>query len=486
MEGEISSRLYKLKFYCQICNKQLKDKDGFNCHLNSNYHKQNLEIVADNPQFYINNYSKEFETGFMDILKRHYPRHWVIANKVYQEYISDKNSTHMNATKWTTLTGFIKHLEANGKIQLQDELKDKDIKEVKIKYVDNTPQGIAEKSKLEKKKKEELYLQKLNKKKIEEQIQRDKEFENKKTALIQQKKDNSDYNKVKEDDGDRKRMGNSRDSNHNLIDHNKKIEISLNITEKPKVNLLLNAKKDKEKNYHKSIDFSFERKYNEKDNALKSIIDNFDRKINKNQIDKIKIDIKLNEANAYDKDNDSKNEKLLNKKTHRENAGYEEIKNVKSSNTNNIKGKFYSDFLDDDEESQKEKAETKDYFDKEDPWIKKDLIVRIKDANLAEGLYFDAKSLIIKVYDEFLAEVKVIDTETILRIDQEFLQPVIPKINSVVEILYGQNKGEIGILKEIDEYYKTALIDVNRDIIDEIINVHLNGICKLNHKKEAQ
>lgn len=478
MEGESSSRLYKLKFYCQICNKQLKDKDGFNCHLNSNYHKQNLEIVADNPQFYINNYSKEFETGFTDILKRNHSKHWVSANKVYQEYIGDKNSTHMNATKWTNLTGFIKHLEATGKIELQEEINDKDIKEVKIKFVDNTPQGIAEKSKVDKKKKEELYFEKLKERKIQEQMQRDKEFEKRKIELkqkngkekekelLESQKKNIDFSKQQE--------------NNNKA--NEKIEISLNIAEKPKVNLKdkinLNIKKDKEKDLNLKGKIGKDEKDN---NALKSIIDNFDREINKNKSEKRSFDIKLSEAN--DK-NISNNEKLLNKKTFRENAEYEEILNIKSLNSKNIKNKK-NIFSEENEEADKEKV-AKDFFDKEDPWIQKNLIVRIKDANLAQGLYHDAKAFIIKVYDEYLAELKISDTEIILRVDQEFLEPVIPKVNSVVQILYGTNKGKVGILKEISEFSKSALIDVSTDNFDEIIYVDLDGICKVNYKKEDE
>jgi len=66
-----------------------------------------------------------------------------------------------------------------------------------------------------------------------------------------------------------------------------------------------------------------------------------------------------------------------------------------------------------------------------------------------------------------------------LRIDQEFLEPIIPKLNSHVEILYGKNKGKIGILKQVYENTKTALLETSIDNIDEIFHVYLNGICKV-------
>jgi DNA/RNA-binding protein KIN17 len=66
-----------------------------------------MRLVLDNPNKIIGEYSKEFEKGYVDILARKYRNKIVDSNKVYGQYISDKSHTHMNATKWTTLTGFI-------------------------------------------------------------------------------------------------------------------------------------------------------------------------------------------------------------------------------------------------------------------------------------------------------------------------------------------------------------------------------------------
>ncbi len=118
-----SSGLSKQKYFCQMCNRQCNDRDGFNCHLKSNTHRINMEIVAENPDEFINKYSYEFQRGFLDIAKRSYTNIFVSANKVYQEYISDKFATHLNATRWTTLTGFIKSMEAKGKLEIKSTVK---------------------------------------------------------------------------------------------------------------------------------------------------------------------------------------------------------------------------------------------------------------------------------------------------------------------------------------------------------------------------
>jgi DNA/RNA-binding protein KIN17 len=177
--------IYKLKYFCQICDKQCRDKDGFNCHIKSSTHKKNLEIVSQNPDQFINKFSSDFESTFLDILKRNYSNIYISANKVYQEYIEDKDSIHLNATKWATLSAFIKHLHSIGKIHIQATEK-----ETKIKYIDITPDNYREKEMQEKKQKDEIYLQR----------KREKEFE-KYNKLVEKKpieNDEVDVNKLKD------------------------------------------------------------------------------------------------------------------------------------------------------------------------------------------------------------------------------------------------------------------------------------------------
>ncbi len=50
----------------------------------------------------------------MELLRRRYGTRRVNANQVYQEYISQKDHLHMNATKWLSLTGFVKYLGKQG------------------------------------------------------------------------------------------------------------------------------------------------------------------------------------------------------------------------------------------------------------------------------------------------------------------------------------------------------------------------------------
>jgi DNA/RNA-binding protein KIN17 len=156
------SQLFKQKYFCQICDRQCRDKDGFICHMNSNTHKLNMERVAQNPEEYINNYSFQFEKDFLDVLKRLSHSSYISANRVYQEYITDKTATHMNATRWSTLTDFIKNLQQRGKIEIKEQ---KDLKDILIKLVDIDPdKRLLNERKINHRKTEEIKLQKEFKK----------------------------------------------------------------------------------------------------------------------------------------------------------------------------------------------------------------------------------------------------------------------------------------------------------------------------------
>lgn len=57
---------------------------------------------------------------------------------MYQEYIADKSHLHMNATRWVTLSEFVKHLGRSG-IARVDETE----KGWFIAWIDNSPQALA-------------------------------------------------------------------------------------------------------------------------------------------------------------------------------------------------------------------------------------------------------------------------------------------------------------------------------------------------------
>ncbi|KAK7590857.1 hypothetical protein V9T40_002470 [Parthenolecanium corni] len=142
--------LQKLRWYCQMCEKQCRDENGFKCHLTAESHQRQLLLVADNPHKFLSEFSRQFETDFLRLLKRQFGTKRVLANKVYQDYISDRKHLHMNATNWETLTDFVKHLGREGKC-IADETE----KGWFITYIDRDPEVLRKQEILEKKKKME-------------------------------------------------------------------------------------------------------------------------------------------------------------------------------------------------------------------------------------------------------------------------------------------------------------------------------------------
>eukprot|EP01035_Chromulina_nebulosa_P017034 gene17034-22542_t len=157
--------LQKLRWYCQMCEKQCRDENGFKCHLTSDGHLRQMRVFADNPNRFVSDFSRDFERGYLEILSHRHGTKRVKANLVYQEYIADKNHVHMNSTAWSTLTGFIQHLSRDGKA-IVDETE----KGWFIQYIDRDPKVIAKQAENERRKIAEINEEARNQQIIETQV----------------------------------------------------------------------------------------------------------------------------------------------------------------------------------------------------------------------------------------------------------------------------------------------------------------------------
>lgn len=140
--------LQKLRWFCQMCEKQCRDENGFKCHTMSESHHRQLLLFADNASRYMDQFSREFSQGYINLLKRQFGTKRVPANRVYQEYIADRNHVHMNATMWLSLTGFVKWLGQSGQCVV-----DETEKGWFVTYIDREPATLeAEERKAKKQK----------------------------------------------------------------------------------------------------------------------------------------------------------------------------------------------------------------------------------------------------------------------------------------------------------------------------------------------
>lgn len=159
--------LQKLRWYCQMCQKQCRDENGFKCHTMSESHQRQLLLFADNAGKYMDEFSREFSQGYLHLLKRQFGTKRVPANRVYQDYIADRDHIHMNATKWLSLTSFVKWLGRSGNCVV-----DETEKGWFVTYIDRDPETLAAQEKKAKKEKMDKDDQERMMDFIEKQVER--------------------------------------------------------------------------------------------------------------------------------------------------------------------------------------------------------------------------------------------------------------------------------------------------------------------------
>jgi DNA/RNA-binding protein KIN17 len=146
-----SKGLQKLRWYCQMCQKQCRDENGFKCHTMSESHHRQMLLFAENSNKFLNEHSSDFNREYLNTLKRRFGTTRVHANVVYQEYISDRNHIQMNSTQWLTLTEYVKWLGRKG-IYVVDETE----KGWFVTWIDWDPETLRRQADVKKKRKLDL------------------------------------------------------------------------------------------------------------------------------------------------------------------------------------------------------------------------------------------------------------------------------------------------------------------------------------------
>jgi len=162
-----SKGLQRLRWYCQVCEKQCRDENGFKCHAASESHLRQMLVVGEHAGSHIAGFSNQFQSEFVALLSRRFGTKRVRANQVYQEYIADKNHLHMNSTRWVTLTEFVKHLGRSGVARV-----DETEKGWYLAWIDNSPKALAKAEASQKKDRATVSDEQRERQLIAEQIER--------------------------------------------------------------------------------------------------------------------------------------------------------------------------------------------------------------------------------------------------------------------------------------------------------------------------
>lgn len=136
----------------------------------SEAHQRQLLLFGDNSKKFLDNFSGTFHREYMLCLKRRFGTKRVNANVVYQEYISEKDHTHMNSTKWLTLSDYVQHLGKIGACHVEQTEKG-----WFITYIDRDPEAMRRQEEIQKKQKLEVDDRDRQKRYLEQQMERNRE-----------------------------------------------------------------------------------------------------------------------------------------------------------------------------------------------------------------------------------------------------------------------------------------------------------------------
>ncbi|KAF2157956.1 zinc finger protein RTS2 [Myriangium duriaei CBS 260.36] len=162
-----SKGLQRLRWYCQVCERQMRDENGFKQHCLSEAHNRNMQIVGEDSRKFINQYSDDFKRDFLRLLRTAHGEKKVHANHFYQEYISDKQHTHMNATRWPSLTEFVKYLGREGICRVEEGERG-----LEIAWIDDSPEALRRREAVARKDKMERGDEERQARMLEAQIKR--------------------------------------------------------------------------------------------------------------------------------------------------------------------------------------------------------------------------------------------------------------------------------------------------------------------------
>ncbi|KAG7136186.1 KIN17-like protein like [Verticillium longisporum] len=162
-----SKGLQRLRWFCQVCEKQCRDENGFKLHSQSESHVRQMLVVGEDPKKFINEYSSQFLRDFIMLLRTGHGEKQVQINRVYQEYIANKEHVHMNATKWPSLTEFAKHLGREGICRVEETDKG-----LHISWIDNSPEALRRQDALRRKEAQDRGNEEVEQMMIREQIKR--------------------------------------------------------------------------------------------------------------------------------------------------------------------------------------------------------------------------------------------------------------------------------------------------------------------------
>jgi len=379
--------LQKLRWYCQMCQKQCRDENGFKCHTMSESHLRQMEMFSENSTKFMDEFSREFEQGMIEIIKRKARSQRKNANELYRDYISDKQHFHMNATIWETLTDFVMYLGRKGMCEV-----DETEKGWFVMYIDRDPETLARMEARAKRERDALDS--------EEKHQRDIQRQVKQARLAGELDDElaQPTELQRAHDAERIRIGG--------------LGAALTSAGKAKLTVVPSVFGEDE-----PVGASAEASSSSEGGSRKPM-SSAEQLMREERARKERADMRA-QAEAFV---EAERRAVAAEAAEAEAAAAEAAAAASSSGARRL-----------------------------DYWLAVGLVVKCTDKRLQGGAYYKQKGCVEKLVDRYTAHVRMTTSGDLLKLDQEVLETVIPAAGGRVLVVNGAWRGQRGSLDAIDE-----------------------------------
>jgi DNA/RNA-binding protein KIN17 len=98
-----------------------------------------------------------------------------------------------------------------------------------------------------------------------------------------------------------------------------------------------------------------------------------------------------------------------------------------------------------------------------DWWLQEGIVVKVINKKLKDGKYHKKKGVVEKVQDLYIGEIRMIDTRHVLRLDQQMLETVIPKVGGRVRVLQGSHRDKDATVHSlnVDKFSVSVAVDAD-------------------------
>jgi DNA/RNA-binding protein KIN17 len=364
----------------------------------------------------LDEYSNAFEKAFMELIRRRWRFKDILAKKAYNEYIQDKEHVHMNATRWVTLSDFVKHLGKAGLCDVNDSDEG-----LVLRYIDRDPQREAKQAALREREKEELEHREIERKKLMRTL---KAFETQ----------HPDGNSAPNSEAAASEGNSIAPPSSNTSGSSGPISFSFSAPKKKP----LTEPAITSSSHASSSSLAASSLTNDED---KSISPRSDKK------------------RPYDEDPSGHHDAPSAKRSklaaaeHPTSAPFKGAGGVHVAASHSGHAKNSLDEIMMDQEKRREREGRKDY------WLHPNIVVKVMNKELGRGEYYGQKGTIIDVEETYVAKIRL-DSGTVLKLDQEDLETVLPALGAHVLIVNGAYRGDTAVLHSLNKADYSANVSI--------------------------